>query len=59
MQKCGLSRAEIVDMVQLYVQMKEIKTRFKNSRPGKEWFLKFCERNRLSLKKPQGVELAR
>jgi FKBP-type peptidyl-prolyl cis-trans isomerase len=55
----GLSRTEVLDMVQVYVQRTKIKTRFKDDRPGEEWFLNFCKRNKLSLKKPQGVELAR
>lgn len=48
----GLSRKEILLMVGSYVKNNNIKTRFKGGIPGKDWFVGFCRRHRLSCKKP-------
>ncbi|KAK4876605.1 hypothetical protein RN001_009111 [Aquatica leii] len=55
----GLSREEVLDIVEIYVKRNELNTKFKDGRPGEQWFLNFCTRNKLSLEKPQGVEAAR
>lgn len=55
----GLSREEVLDLVQSYIKQNKIKTRFRDDRPGEEWFLQFCKRHKMSIKKPQAVEIAR
>ncbi|KAJ8910668.1 hypothetical protein NQ315_011186 [Exocentrus adspersus] len=55
----GLCKQEVLDVVQVFIKRNAIKTRFANDRPGDEWFLNFRKRNRLSVKKPQGVEYVR
>jgi hypothetical protein len=55
----GLSIEEVLDVVECFVKMKNLKTRFKNGRPGTEWLINFRKRNNLSIKKPQAVESAR
>lgn len=55
----GLSRKEVLDIVQQYVKANQIKTQFKDDRPGSDWFINFKKRNGLSIKKPQSVEMAR
>lgn len=55
----GLTREEVLDIVQMYVTNNNIKTRFKNGRPGEDWYLSFSKRHNLSIKKPQGVEYTR
>lgn len=55
----GLSKSEVLDIVQNYVITNELKTRFYNGRPGNEWFLSFSKRHGLSIKKPQGMEYVR
>lgn len=48
----GLSRKEIIALVASYVKENNIKTRFKDGIPGKDWFIGFCRRNNFSCKKP-------
>lgn len=55
----GLSRIEVLDLVGQYVTANQIKTQFKNGRPSKDWFINFRKRHKLSIKKPQSVEIAR
>jgi len=55
----GLSRKELLDVIQQYVNRNKIQTPFKNGRPGKDWFILFRMRNRLAIKKPQSVEYVR
>jgi len=55
----GFSRDEVLDLVQDFVITNNISTRFKDNRPGSEWFINFRKRHNLSIKKPQGVEFAR
>lgn len=55
----GLSREDILDVVQTYIRQNNLQTRFKNQRPGKDWFISFKKRHRLSNKKPQSVEYIR
>lgn len=55
----GLSRKELLEVVQQYVLKNKIPTPFKNGKPGKDWFILFRKRHRLSVKKPQSVEYAR
>lgn len=54
----GMSRDEVLDMVQTFVVLNDIKTRLKG-RQGAEWFLNFTKRHNLSVKKPQGNEYVR
>lgn len=55
----GLTRSEVLDIVQIYVSKNQLRTRFKICRPGEKWYLGFTKRHKLSLKKPQEVEYAR
>lgn len=55
----GLSRDEVMDMVQKFVKLNDLKSRFKDGRPGPDWFVNFRQRHNLSIKKPQGVEYVR
>lgn len=55
----GLSRKEVLKIVQKYVIENDIKTPFNHRMPGEDWFRNFKERNRLSLKKAQSVEFSR
>lgn len=55
----GLSRKEVLQTVADYVKENNIKTQFKDGRPGEDWFLNFKRRHKLSLKIPQSVEYAR
>ncbi|KAK4871961.1 hypothetical protein RN001_016085 [Aquatica leii] len=55
----GLTRAEIRRIVGDYVNQNNIKTPFKDGYPGEDWFLGFCRRHNLSIKKPQSVEYSR
>ena len=45
------SPAHIKDYVQCYIVACNLKTTFKNNRPGKNWFGEFMKRNKLRLKK--------
>lgn len=55
----GLSREEVLDLVQLYLKQNNTQTRFKDQRPGADWFISFKTRHHLSIKKPQSVEYVR
>lgn len=55
----GLSKEEVLDLVQIYLKKNNIETRFKDQRPGNDWFLSFKNRHRLSIKKPQSIEHVR
>ena len=55
----GLSRNEVINVVQKYVSRNKIKTPFKNGRPGQDWWLSFKKRHNLSILKLQPLESAR
>ncbi|KAG5861882.1 hypothetical protein JTB14_036753 [Gonioctena quinquepunctata] len=55
----GLTRKELLDTVQQYVQSNQLKTSFKDGRPGEDWYLSFSKRHRLSLKKAELLEASR
>ena len=56
----ALSRKEILSTVQDFVQENELKiTVFRDGKPGKDWFVGFCKRNKLSLKKIEQLEACR
>ncbi|CAH2006301.1 unnamed protein product [Acanthoscelides obtectus] len=55
----GLTRKELLGIVEDYVKTNKIKTQFKNDKPGEDWFLNFKRRHKLSIKTPQSVEFAR
>jgi hypothetical protein len=55
----GLSKQELLNVVQEYIQKNEITNSFQNDRPGNDWFKSFCERYDLRLKKPEIVEGSR
>ncbi|XP_063384473.1 uncharacterized protein LOC134670603 [Cydia fagiglandana] len=61
MEKCEfpLTSKEIKQLICAYIQRNGLITRFKDDYPGKEWFRGFKRRHRLSVKKPQSVEVAR
>lgn len=52
----GLSRHEVLDLVQLYIRQNNISCRFKDQRPGVDWFIAFRIRHGLSIKKAQSIE---
>lgn len=55
----GLSKEEVLDLVAAFVRRNNLKTPFKDDRPGTKWFVAFRERQNLSVKKPQAVEAVR
>lgn len=55
----GLTSEEVLDIVQCYIVLNKLETRFKNQRPGPDWFLSFRKRNHLSIKLPQSIEHSR
>ncbi|XP_065085084.1 jerky protein homolog-like [Ochlerotatus camptorhynchus] len=55
----GLSKPEIVSAIEQHVKKTGLKTPFKDSVPGDDFFVNFKRRNQLSQKKPQAVEVAR
>lgn len=55
----GLSRHEVLDLVQLYIRQNNIPCRFKEQRPGADWFISFRIRHGLSIKKAQSIEHVR
>jgi hypothetical protein len=55
----GISRLELLDVVQEYVLMNKMSTRFKDGKPGEDWYLGFMIRHKFSLKKPEKVETTR
>lgn len=69
LEQCVLARAEwgypvdrneLLDIVKEYVETNNIKTNFKDNRPGEDWYLAFMKRRpRLSLKKPEQLQQKR
>lgn len=61
MSRCGfgLSRKDVLRCVGEYVELKNIKTRFKDGIPGKDWFVSFKKKYNLTLKKPEVMESKR
>nr|XP_026483579.1 uncharacterized protein LOC113391735 [Vanessa tameamea] len=55
----GLSREEVLNLVAEFVKSNNLHTPFTNNKPGKDWFINFRKRHRLSIKKPQPVEYVR
>ncbi|XP_071055885.1 uncharacterized protein [Onthophagus taurus] len=55
----GLSREDVLDLVQMYIRQNNLPTRFKDQRPGTDWFISFKKRQHLSIKKPQSIEYVR
>ncbi|CAG5013806.1 unnamed protein product [Parnassius apollo] len=55
----GLTSKETLDLVAVHVSENNYKTPFKNNRPGYDWFAAFKKRHKLSLKRPQAVEMSR
>lgn len=55
----GLVKEEIKDTIQEYVIENNIKTPFKDNRPGDDWFIAFRDRHNLSVKKPEALEVTR
>ena len=53
------SRAQMKDLVCDYTKIHQLKTPFKDGRPGKNWLRKFMERNKLSMKKANMISAAR
>nr|CAH7744755.1 unnamed protein product [Callosobruchus chinensis] len=54
-----LTKDELKNVVCDYVTANGLKTVFKNNKPGNDWFASFCNRRRLSLKKPENLETVR
>lgn len=55
----GLSREEVLDITQDFINKNGLNVPFNNGRPGPDWFITFCQRHNLSIKKPQPVEYLR
>lgn len=55
----GPTLKEFQEIVRDYLELMEIKTNFKDNRPGYEWTSNFLKRHKLSLKKGGQMELAR
>lgn len=55
----GLAKEEELDTVATFVKVNKLQTQFKDGRPGIKWFISFRERHKLSVKKPQAVEILR
>ncbi|XP_072930580.1 uncharacterized protein [Epargyreus clarus] len=55
----GLSREEVLDIAQEFINKNCLNCPFNNGRPGADWFIAFCRRHNLSIKKPQPVEYLR
>jgi hypothetical protein len=55
----GLTKTEVQDLVAEYLKKTGIQSRFKNNRPGNDWWLAFKSRYKLSIKKPEGLEHSR
>ena len=53
------TREQIKDLVQEYVRNHELRTPFKDGRPGKNWLRAFMARNKLSMKKANMISSAR
>ncbi|CAG4972592.1 unnamed protein product [Parnassius apollo] len=53
----GLSRKEVILLVERYIRLNKIHTPFKDPEP--DWFTNFRKRHRLSLKKAQFLEHSR
>lgn len=61
MEKCGfpLTKKDVITMISTYIRRNGIKTPFKDSIPGDDWFRSFRKRNNLAIKTPQSVEVER
>lgn len=61
MEKSGfpLTKKELRSMISEYIRRNGIITPFKEGIPGDDWFRSFRKRHKLSIKKPQSVEIAR
>lgn len=55
----GLSKSEVLDIVQQFVTENKIKTSFKDNRPSNDWWINFASRWNISLKKPERLEGSR
>lgn len=54
------SKDELLQLIQNYVLENKIKTRFKDGKPGHDWYIGFMARHpRLSLKKPEHLQKSR
>ncbi|XP_066581848.1 uncharacterized protein [Prorops nasuta] len=55
-----VTKTELLDAVQKYIQMKKLKTPFINNRPGRHWYEGFRKRHsNISIRKPQQLSLTR
>ena len=52
------TRSQVTDLVKDYVTLHDIKTPFKENRPGKEWLRNFMKRNKLNAKKANMISYA-
>ena len=55
----GPTLTELCVIVQDYVQLKQLKTRFVNDYPGYDWTISFLKQHKLNLKKGGQMQLAR
>lgn len=49
----GLTRNEVLNTIQAYVQQNQIQTPFTDDRPGEFWFSRFVKKHHLSLRMPE------
>lgn len=61
MEKCGygLTKKNVLQLVHKYIVENKIQNPFKDNYPGQDWWRGFKNRQKLSIKKPQMVELGR
>lgn len=52
----GLSREEVLEITEEFINKNKLKTLFVDRKPGADWFISFRKRHNLSIKKPQPVE---
>ena len=45
------SKEEVLDVVKDYVEQNSLAVPLQNNRPGHDWYISFCRRQRLSLNK--------
>ena len=55
----GLTKEELLCVVSDYCHRTNTSNRFKNGKPGQEWFTNFCKRNNMKIKNTERLEKKR
>jgi hypothetical protein len=55
----GLGKEDVLNVIQDFVTLNKIKKNLTNNHPGRDWFVSFCKKRSLSLKKPELQESSR